>query len=64
MSMENLDLADVVGGSGNELKTSLPGVTVTTRLAEVDAEELEAVHRRQLDYALERAEEAKVSTRM
>jgi len=64
MSMENLDLADVVGGSGNELKTSLPGVTVTTRLAEVDAEELEAVHRRQLDYALEHAEEAKVSTRM
>ena len=64
MSMENLDLADVVGGSGNELETSLPGVTVTTRLAEVDAEELEAVHRRQLDYALERAEEAKVSTRM
>lgn len=62
--MENLDLADVVGGSGNELKTSLPGVTVATRLAEVDAEELEAVHRRQLDYALERAEEAKVSTRM
>ena len=64
MSMENLDLADVVGGSGNELKTSLPGVTVTTRLAEVDAEELEAVHRRQIDYALEHAEEAKVSTRM
>jgi len=64
MSIENLDLADVVGGAGNELKTSLPGVTVTTRLAEVDAEELEAVHRRQLDYALERAEEAKVSTRM
>ena len=62
--MENFDLADVVGGSGNELKTSLPGVTVTTRLAEVDAEELEAVHRRQIDYALEHAEEAKVSTRM
>ncbi len=64
MSLEDLDLADVVGGSGNELKTSLPGVTVTTRLVDVDAEELEAVHRRQLDYALERAEEAKVSTRM
>ena len=64
MSIDNLDLADVVGGSGNELKTSLPGVTVTTRLAEVDAEDLEAVHRRQLDYALERAEEAKVATRM
>lgn len=64
MSIDDLDLADVVGGSGNELKTSLPGVTVTTRLAESDAEELEAVHRRQLDYALERAEEAKVATRM
>ena len=64
MSIDDLDLADVVGGSGNELKTSLPGVTVTTRLAEAVAEELEAVHRRQLDYALERAEEAKVATRM
>lgn len=64
MSIDDLDLADVVGGSGTELKTSLPGVQVTTRLAGADAEELEAVHRRQLDYALERAEEAKESTRM
>ena len=64
MAMENVDLSDLLAGSGNELKTSLPGVQVTTRLAEADADELEAVHRRQLDYALERAEEAKESTRM
>lgn len=64
MSIDDLDLAELVDGSGNQLKTSLPGVQVTTRLADVDAEELEAVHRRQLDYALERAEEAKEATRM
>jgi len=64
MSIEDIDPSDVLERAGNELKTSLPGVTVTTRLADAEAEELEAVHRRQLDYALERAEEAKLATRM
>lgn len=64
--MENLDvdLDEVVGGSGNKLKTTLPGITVETSLAEATAEDLEAVHRRQLEWALEHAEDAKESTRM
>ena len=64
MSLDDLDLRELLGGSGTELKTSLPGVQVTTRLTDADTDELEAVHRRQLEYALERAEEAKESTRM
>ncbi|MFB6165881.1 MAG: hypothetical protein ABEJ31_12045 [Haloarculaceae archaeon] len=62
--MDEIDLADALGGSGTELKTSLPGVTVTTRLTDVDVEELEAVHRRQLEYALDRAEDATEATRL
>ncbi|HET7323136.1 MAG TPA: hypothetical protein VFJ06_02265 [Halococcus sp.] len=62
--MEDIDLDDVLDGSGNELRTKLPGVEVTTRLSDVDTEELEAIHQRQLDEALARAEEAKEATRM
>ena len=64
MPMDSLDADDLLDGKGNQLKTVLPGVEVTTRLADVDAEELEAVHQRQLEFALERAEEAKEATRM
>lgn len=60
----DIDLDDIAGGDGNRLKTSLPGVEVTTQLSDADAEELEALHRRQLELALEHAEEAKESTRM
>jgi hypothetical protein len=60
----DIDLDDVTGGDNNKLKTSLPGVEVTTQLADADVEELEALHRRQLELALEHAEEAKESTRM
>jgi hypothetical protein len=60
----DLDLDEALGGSGNKLKTSLPGVEVTTQVADADSEELEALHRRQLELALEHAEEAKEATRM
>jgi hypothetical protein len=60
----DIDLDDVTSGETNKLKTSLPGVEVTTQLGDADAEELEALHRRQLELALEHAEEAKESTRM
>lgn len=59
----DIDLDEAVGG-GNRLKTSLPGVEVTTQLADTDSEDLEALHRRQLELALEHAEEAKEATRM
>ena len=64
MSVDDLDLGTVLSGHGNELKTSLPGVVVTTRLADVDLEALEAAHRRQLEFALEHAEQAKEATRL
>lgn len=65
MSLGDLDLDDLIGGGGgNELKTSLSGVTVRTKLADTDAEELEALHQRQLEFALAHAEEAKEATRM
>ncbi|WP_254824381.1 hypothetical protein [Haloglomus halophilum] len=60
----DIDLDDIAGDGGNKLKTSLPGVEVTTQLNDADPEELEALHRRQLELALEHAEEAKESTRM
>lgn len=60
----DFDLDEVLDGSGNKLKTTLPGVEVSTALAEADPEELEAVHRRQLQWALDHAEEAKEATRM
>lgn len=59
-----MDLDEALDGSGNKLKTSLPGVQVTTQLVDADQEELEALHRRQLELALEHAEEAKEATRM
>ena len=64
MSIDDLDAADLLAGGGNELRTSLSGITVSTRLADADAEELEALHQRQLEFALEHAEEAKEATRM
>ena len=64
MSSPEFDPSEFIDGAGNELKTSLPGVTVTTRLAEADPEDLETVHRRQLEFALEHAEEAKNASRM
>ena len=60
----DLDLSEAMGGSDNTLKTSLPNITVTTTVADADIEELEALHRRQLELALEHAEEAKEATRM
>ncbi len=64
MSMDDFNLEEMLETRGSQLKTSLPGVVVTTKLADADADELEAVHRRQLEYALEHAEEAKEATRM
>lgn len=60
----DVDMDEVLGGGGRKLKTQLPGITVETAIDEADAEELEAVHRRQLEWALEHAEEAKEATRM
>lgn len=64
MAMDDFDLTEMIETRGSQLKTSLPGVVVTTKLTDADVEELEAVHRRQLEYALEHAEEAKEATRM
>ena len=64
MSDSDFDPSEFLDGADNELKTSLPGVTVTTCLAEADPEELEELHRRQLTFALEHAEEAKNASRM
>lgn len=60
----DIDPEEVIAGSGNKLKTKLPGVEVSTQLVDADSEELEEVHRRQLEYALEHAEDAKKATRM
>ncbi|MFC4542439.1 hypothetical protein ACFO5R_10930 [Halosolutus amylolyticus] len=64
MSMDDFTPEEMLETRGSQLKTSLPGVVVTTRLTDADVDELEAVHRRQLEYALEHAEEAKEATRM
>lgn len=64
MTPDVSDLEDLKGADGTQLKTSLPGIEVTTQLADSSVEDLEAVHRRQLEYALEHAEEAKEATRM
>jgi hypothetical protein len=48
----------------SQLSTQLPGIEVKTALDDADPEELEAVHRRQLEWALEHAEDAKKATRM
>ena len=59
------DDADEGSNDGdNRLSTQLPGIEVTTGLEAADPETLEAVHRRQLEWALEHAEEAKEATRM
>jgi hypothetical protein len=55
---------DANGNGENRLTTTLTNVEVTTQLADADVEELEALHRRQLEFALEHAEEAKEATRM
>lgn len=64
MSMDDFDPEELVETPGSQLKTSLPGIVVTTKLPNADVDELEAVHRRQLEFALEHAEEAKEATRM
>ncbi|WP_254532740.1 hypothetical protein [Natrinema gelatinilyticum] len=64
MSMDDFNLEEMLETRGSQLKTNLPGVVVTTKLTDADVDELEAVHRRQLEYALEHAEEAKEATRM
>ena len=64
MSMDDFTLEEMLETRGSQLKTSLPGVVVTTKLTDADVDELEAVHRRQLEYALEHAEEAKEAIRM
>lgn len=60
----DIDPDEVLGEGGTKLKTSLPGVEVTTQVPDADVETLEALHRRQLQFALEHAEEAKEATRM
>lgn len=60
----DVDLSELADAGGSTLKTQLPGVTVETSLEDADPEDLEAVHRRQLEWALEHAEEAKEATRM
>lgn len=60
----DIDIDEALGGGTNKLKTTLPGVEVSTALAEADGETLEAIHRRQLEWALAHAEEAKEATRM
>lgn len=58
------DSPDSADDGENKLQTQLPGIEVTTQLAGGDIEALEAVHRRQLEWALEHAEEAKTATRL
>ena len=58
------DDADEPTSNGpSQLSTQLPGVEVTTSFVDADPETLEAVHRRQLEWALEHAEGAKEATR-
>jgi hypothetical protein len=55
---------DATGNGPSKLTTQIPGLEVHTSLDDADPEELEAVHRRQLEWALEHAEDAKEATRM
>ena len=64
MAMDERYLEELLETRGSQLKTSLPGVVVTTKLTGADVGELEAVHRRQLEFALEHAEDAKEATRL
>ncbi|QZA88095.1 hypothetical protein K0C01_09865 [Salinarchaeum sp. IM2453] len=50
--------------SGDQMITSLPGISVTTQLSDADPEVLQDLHKKQLEFALERAEEAKEASRM
>lgn len=59
-----IDVEEALAAGGSKLETQLPGIAVKTSLDDADPEELEAVHRRQLEWALEHAEEAKEATRM
>jgi hypothetical protein len=58
------DLEDLADGSDSKMKTKLPGVEVTTQLADADPEELERLHQAQLTFALDHAEDAKEASRM
>jgi hypothetical protein len=58
------DDEEPAGNGRSQLSTQLPGIEVKTALDDADPEELEAVHRRQLEWALEHAEDAKKATRM
>lgn len=60
----DVDLGEMIDGGDAKMKTKLPGVEVTTQLAEADPEELERLHRAQLTFALEHAEDAKEASRM
>ncbi|WP_254839354.1 hypothetical protein [Natronomonas marina] len=64
MSDIDIDLEEALGGGDARMKTKLPGLEVTTQLAEADPEELERLHRAQLTFALEHAEDAKEASRM
>jgi len=64
MSDIDIDLEEALGGGDAKMKTKLPGVEVTTQLGEADPEELERLHRAQLTFALEHAEDAKEASRM
>lgn len=64
MSDFDVDLGELVDGGGARMTTSLPGIEVTTQLPESEADELEELHRAQLTFALEHAEEAKEASRM
>lgn len=46
----DIDPSEFFDGPVNELKTSIPGVTGTTRLADADADELEAVPRIRIQF--------------
>ena len=65
MAADDIDLAAAMrGAGGNRLQTSISGITVSTSLEDVDPETIEALHKRQIEFALEHAEEAKEATRM
>ncbi len=64
MSDIDIDIEEALGGADAKMTTKLPGVEVTTRLGEADGEELERLHRAQLTFALDHAEDAKEASRM
>lgn len=64
MSDFDVELGELVDGGDAKMKTKLPGIEVTTQLAEAEPGELERLHREQLTFALQHAEEAKEASRM